>query len=147
MNATSAVLDKTQCTILLVEDEATVRTVTREVLESGGYQVIEANGPEQATEIFGQFEGRIQVLLTDVVMPSINGMELARRLTKKNPALITIFMSGYADNIALLHTSRDFPSWYIQKPFTVGLLLARVAEALSLPIAATTLTPRHGLRF
>jgi two-component system cell cycle sensor histidine kinase/response regulator CckA len=119
-------------TILLVEDEDSVREITRCVLESAGYLVLEASGPEDAIAIFQRFEGSISLLLTDVVMPVMSGAELAAQLKHARPGLIAMFMSGYATN-AGLQCGFDSADWYLQKPFTTATLLSRVAEALSLP--------------
>ncbi len=120
-------------TILLVEDEDSVRQITRYVLESAGYLVLEACSPEQAVVLFREFEGTVHLLLTDVVMPNISGVELAARLKELRPNLTTMFMSGYARNAGLSQYSFGSPDYYIQKPFSTATLLSRVAEALSLP--------------
>jgi len=120
-------------TILLVEDEESVRQITRYVLEQAGYLVLEASSPEEALAIFRRFEGCLNLLLTDVVMPNMSGAELATQLKQSRPNLITIFMSGYAKNAAISAANFTATDWYIQKPFTTSGLLARVAEALSVP--------------
>lgn len=120
-------------TILLVEDEDSVRQITRYVLESAGYLVLEASGPEQAIAILGQFEGVIDLLLTDVVMPTMSGAELAAGLREMRPGLTVMFMSGYARYAGLAQAGFGAPDCYLQKPFSTGVLLSRVAEALSLP--------------
>ena len=119
-------------TILLVEDEDSVRQITRYVLENAGYLVLEASCPEQAMAIFRHFQGTINLLLTDVVMPTMSGAELAVRLKQMRPGITTMFMSGYAAN-AGLQSSFNSSDWYIQKPFSTSTLLSQVAEALSLP--------------
>lgn len=115
--------------ILLVEDESMVREVTREVLEHAGYRVLPSSGPEEALRMATEHEGRIGLLLTDVIMPGMNGADLAHRLQSMQPDLITVFMSGYAEN-DVLHNMKRNSVVHIQKPFTVDLLLSRVAEAL-----------------
>jgi two-component system cell cycle sensor histidine kinase/response regulator CckA len=120
-------------TILLVEDEESVRQITRYVLEGVGYLVLEAFGPEQAIAILSQYEGSIDLLLTDVVMPTMSGAELAARLKAMRPSLIVMFMSGYARNAGLSQGGFGSPDCYLQKPFSTRMLLSRVAEALSLP--------------
>ncbi len=85
-------------TILLVEDEPAVRQVTREALEMGGYRVLEADGPIAAEHIAADRETEIDVLLTDVVMPGMNGPELARQVRQLRPELVTLFMTGYAES-------------------------------------------------
>jgi two-component system, cell cycle sensor histidine kinase and response regulator CckA len=117
-------------TILLVEDETDVREVTRAVLEQAGYRVLESNGPEDALRLGSDHCGRIDLLLSDVVMPGMNGRELALRLHSLRPGLITIFMSGYADHDALRTVVHGAGATFIPKPFTIDVLLAGVAEAL-----------------
>src|SRR5664279_3658161 len=85
-------------TILLVEDDAAVRQVTRAVLEIGGYRVLEADGPAAAERVASDGEIAIDLLLTDVVMPGMNGADLARRLRELRPELAALFMTGYEEN-------------------------------------------------
>jgi two-component system, cell cycle sensor histidine kinase and response regulator CckA len=133
MSATTSPVQPPTRTILLVEDEDSVRQVTRCVLESAGYLVLEAASAEQAMAVFYSFEGSINLLLTDVVMPSMSGAELAMRLKATHPGFITILMSGYAGT-AGLGPGLGPPDYFIQKPFSINFLLARVAEALSPPL-------------
>jgi DNA-binding NtrC family response regulator len=118
-------------TILLVEDEPGVREVTREALELGGYRVLTADGPASAKEIARDAETAIDLMLTDVVMPGMNGPELARQARELRPELVTLFMTGYADSEALKKAKLSAPCEHIQKPYTVSGLLARVADALA----------------
>ncbi len=117
-------------TILLVEDETNVREVTRAVLEHAGYHVLESNGPQEAIRLGSEYRGRIGLLLSDVVMPGMNGLELALRLQNLQPGLITVFMSGYADRDVLHKVMSNTKTTYIQKPFTIDVLLSGVAAAL-----------------
>lgn len=118
-------------TILLVEDEATVREVTREALEMSGYRVLEAGGPEAATRVVSDPSVEINLLLTDVVMPGMSGPEFARQVSATRPGIVTIFMSGYAESETLRAAVHGVSWKHIQKPFTVDGLLAKVAEALA----------------
>jgi two-component system, cell cycle sensor histidine kinase and response regulator CckA len=118
-------------TILLVEDEAAVREVTREALELGGYSVLEASGPEDAVRIARELPDQIDLLLTDVVMPSMSGPDLAREIGKVRPGVVTVYMSGYAESEVLRSAARGALLDHIQKPFTVSGLLARVCQALA----------------
>ncbi len=122
--------EQTEATILLVEDEPVVRDVTRAVLEHAGYRVLECKGPEEALRAGREHLGRVDLLLTDVVMPGMNGAELAQRLQNLQPGLTAIFMSGYADRDVLHNVLHDDRTNYIQKPFTINVLLSRVAAAL-----------------
>ncbi len=120
--------------ILLVEDEMVVREVTRQVLQHAGYLVLESSGPREALRLVSQHQGRIDLLLTDVVMPEMNGADLACRLHDIQPGLRTVFMSGYAESDIAQSISR-MSALHLQKPFTVDGLLSRIGEALhaSLP--------------
>jgi two-component system cell cycle sensor histidine kinase/response regulator CckA len=117
-------------TILLVEDEAAVREVTREALEMGGYRVLEASGPEEAARIAGDPSVEIALLLTDVVMPGMSGPDLARQVREMRPGLVAIFMTGYSENEILRAAAHGRLENHIQKPFTIDALLSRVADAL-----------------
>ena len=135
MNASSGQTEGTESTILLVEDEPVVRDVTRAVLEHAGYRVLECNGPEEALRVGSEHRGHIGLLLSDVVMPGMNGPELALQLRTLQPGLITVFMSGYAESSVLrkvMHNkmAQGGMTNYIQKPFTINVLLSRVAAAL-----------------
>ena len=115
--------------ILLVEDEAVVREVTRDVLKHAGYRVLESGSPREALDVVSRYPGHIDLLLTDVVMPEMNGADLAHRLQLIQPGLITVFMSGYAEGDIAQRISRRSVI-HIQKPFTVDGLLSRITEAL-----------------
>jgi two-component system, cell cycle sensor histidine kinase and response regulator CckA len=116
--------------VLLVEDENVVREITGQVLTHAGYDVLESNGPREALRVASGHPGKIDLLLTDVVMPEMNGVELADRLQNLQPDLITILMSGYAE-CDVLRKITSGSAMHIQKPFTIDTLLARVAEALN----------------
>ena len=117
-------------TILVVEDETFVRQVASEILESAGYFVLQASNATDAMAAFQQLEGRIDVLLTDVVMPGKNGGELARELRATCPAVRTIFMSGYTDNAVLRQGLQEQNSFYLAKPFSMDRLTTKVREVL-----------------
>jgi DNA-binding NtrC family response regulator len=116
--------------ILLVEDESMVREITGEVLSHAGYRVLETSNAKEALQVASRHEGRIDLLLTDIVMPEMNGADLAHRMLNQQPDLVTVFMSGYAEHDVLRHASFS-SAIHIQKPFTVDALLSRVAEALN----------------
>jgi len=115
--------------ILLVEDELVVREVTREVLQHAGYRVLECSSAQEALHLAMNPAAEIDLLLTDVVMPEMNGADLAACLLRMRPELVAVFMSGYAESEVAKKMNRS-SAMHIQKPFTVNLLLARVAEAL-----------------
>jgi len=117
-------------TVLLVEDDEAVRTLTRRVLELQGYAVLTAQNGQVAQELSRSHPGRINLLLTDVVMPGISGPKLAEQLMAERPDLRCIFMSGYA--ASKLEGKHLVPagSAFLQKPFSAALLFRRVREAL-----------------
>ena len=115
--------------ILLVEDESMVREITGQVLSHAGYRVLESDGARDALRKASEHAGRIDLLLTDVVMPEMNGADLAHRMLSRQPDLITIFMSGYAE-CDVLRKMNMTSARHLQKPFTVDTLLSHVAQAL-----------------
>jgi two-component system, cell cycle sensor histidine kinase and response regulator CckA len=117
-------------TILLVEDEAFVRDVMDEALQSVGYRVLKTQNAEEALQLYQSWHGELNLLLTDVVMPGQNGRELARQLRMQCPSLRTIFMSGYGESMALLGAERDANVFYLSKPFSLPGLLKKVKEVL-----------------
>ena len=120
-------------TILLVEDEPMVRGLVRTMLRSRGYTVLEASSGEEAMERYAGRLDDIQLLLTDVVMPGINGRVLAETLTTRRPSLKVLFMSGYTEDAVLGAQRRDVQ--FLQKPFAPDALRAKVREVLDTPPA------------
>jgi PAS domain S-box-containing protein len=118
-----------RATILLVEDEGAVREVTRRILEHHGYRVLAARHADEALTV-ARYAGRIDLLLTDVVMPGMGGRELAERLHAGQPGLPVLFMSGYTDD-EVLRRGHELPGpGLLAKPFTIDTLVARVREAI-----------------
>jgi PAS domain S-box-containing protein len=118
-------------TILVAEDESAVRELAGEVLRKFGYTVLEAVDGEDALRIAADHGGVIDLLLTDVVMPGVNGQELAKRLTAQRPGLRVLYMSGYTDNVIAHNGILDPGTCFLQKPFTPLLLAEKVREVLS----------------
>ena len=118
-------------TILLVEDNDQVRTLTKAVLERKGYSVLVAENGTEALKIIDNTEDSIQLLLTDVVMPKMNGHELFSALLKKYPKLKVLYMSGYTNNMVNSNQILDEGVQFIQKPFNVQALALKVREALN----------------
>jgi two-component system, cell cycle sensor histidine kinase and response regulator CckA len=117
-------------TILLVEDEGALREVASEYLRSKGYEVVEAGDGESALEFCKSHKGRIDLLITDIVMPGCSGPSVAKAVLEVQPGLRTIFMSGYADRILhpdLLGSNATF----FQKPFSLDALALKVHSMLS----------------
>jgi len=117
-------------TILLVEDEAAVRLLLRDILESNGYIVLEASRAAEALEASERHGGPIQLLLTDVVMPDISGRKLADRLKTLRPEAKVLYMSGYTDTAIVQHGLLEPGVAFLQKPFTPEALSRRVREVL-----------------
>jgi len=117
-------------TVLLVEDEDAVRESEREYLEQHGYTVLAAaNGPA-ALELAASCGREIQLLVSDVVMPKMSGSELGEQLVARRPGLKVLYVSGYAENTVLQHGLADLGSRFLQKPFTLKALAAKIREVL-----------------
>ena len=117
-------------TILLVEDDAMVRELARTILSEHGYTVLEAEHAEEALLLARRFSGSVHLLLSDVVMPGLNGRELYERLRVDRSDLRALFMSGYTENVVAHHGVLDEGTNFMQKPFTLAGLLSRVRELL-----------------
>jgi CheY-like chemotaxis protein len=117
-------------TILLVEDEPALRGLTRRILESGGYTVIEASHGLEALERLEAHTGPLDLVLTDVVMPGMNGRELAGRVLERRPDVRVLYASGYTDDAILRHGVLDAASRFISKPYTPSELKRKVREVL-----------------
>jgi two-component system, cell cycle sensor histidine kinase and response regulator CckA len=117
-------------TILLVEDEEIVRKLNRQMLEECGYTVFEAANGLEALAIIDQMENKIDLLLTDVVMPKMGGRELAEKLDQTHRRIKTLFMSGYTDDAVMRHGISEVTANFIQKPFTFDTLALKVREVL-----------------
>jgi two-component system, cell cycle sensor histidine kinase and response regulator CckA len=117
-------------TILLAEDEKEVREVAREFLDLAGYTVIEARDGAQALELAAQHAGKIDLLVTDMVMPGIGGRELATRLVALRPELKVIYMSGYTEYANFKNADFELHNVMLQKPFTRAALATAVQKIL-----------------
>jgi PAS domain S-box-containing protein len=117
-------------TILLVEDEANLRYLARQFLEKQGYRVIEAADGAVAMQIAVAHEGVIHLLLTDVIMPGMNGRELAQRISEIRPNVQVLYMSGYTENVVGHNGTLDAGVRLLQKPFSLRNLKSTVREVL-----------------
>jgi nitrogen-specific signal transduction histidine kinase/CheY-like chemotaxis protein len=117
-------------TILLVEDEAAVRGLTSRILEKQGYRVIAAQHGREAMDIASREEGPIDLVLTDVVMPGMNGRGLVERLTGIRPGIKSLYMSGYTDDDIIRRGFIEASKSFLQKPFTSDGLLQTVRKVL-----------------
>ncbi len=122
-------------TVLLAEDEEQVRKITTLLLETLGYRVLEAESGQEAVRLFEASREKIDLLMTDVVMPDLSGREVAEALRARNPGLKVLFQSGYVDDTVvrwgILHAEVDF----LKKPFTLDVLARKVREMLDGPAA------------
>jgi PAS domain S-box-containing protein len=117
-------------TVLLVEDEPGVRSLARLALESAGYTVLTAASAEEAVRLATSHRGRIHLILTDVIMPFMNGRELAEWLLARHPDARVLFMSGYPDEVLTPHGLALVDTAFLHKPFTPTILVERVREVL-----------------
>lgn len=117
-------------TILLVEDDAAVRTVAQRALSRYGYRVLTAAGGDEALRMAEEHGDRIRLLLTDIMMPGMNGVEVAAGVTRILPDVRVFFMSGYADQDLVRQGLLKPGTHFLQKPFTPRELATRVGEIL-----------------
>jgi signal transduction histidine kinase/ActR/RegA family two-component response regulator len=123
-------------TILLVEDEEQVRAVALRLLREAGYNVLEAPAPLEAVRIAETYGPDIHLLLTDVVMPKMNGRQVAGHVMARRPEIRVLFMSGYTDDVVLHHGVLESGVAFIQKPLTPDALLRKVRQVLDGPAEA-----------
>ena len=116
--------------VLIVEDEQSIRTLTRTILERAGYRVLDAPTATDAEALFDREPGGIDLLVTDVALPDGNGPALFRRLFEKRPWLRVLYMSGYADESVVDRDALDLDGGFLQKPFLADGLVRKVREAL-----------------
>jgi PAS domain S-box-containing protein len=117
-------------TILLVEDERSILRMTTMMLEGLGYTIVAADTPGEAVRLAGEYTGPIHMLMTDVVMPKMNGWDLAEKISAVYPNINRLFMSGYTANVIAHHGVLKKGVNFIQKPFSQKDLAAKVREAL-----------------
>jgi ligand-binding sensor domain-containing protein/signal transduction histidine kinase/FixJ family two-component response regulator len=117
-------------TILLVEDEPTVRAVARHVLLACGYRVLEAEDGLEALQVARAYSGRIHLLASDVVMPNLGGRQLAEELQRQRTDVRILFLSGYTDDAVLRHGVLEAGVPFLQKPYTPSALVSKVREVL-----------------
>jgi CheY-like chemotaxis protein len=119
-------------TVLLVEDEPMILDLCKEMLDSLGYQVLAANSPTEALKLAKEYRGAIDLLITDVVMPKMNGRELAVQLETSFPGLRTLYISGYTANVIAHHGVLSEGVVLLSKPFSKNELAIKVRETISL---------------
>ncbi|HTR64959.1 MAG TPA: ATP-binding protein [Terriglobales bacterium] len=132
--APQAQYHRAQETILLVEDEVTLRGLVRQYLESQGYTVLEAPDGASAIALSATHPGPIHLLLTDVIMPGMNGRELSQRISSVRPETKVLFVSGYTENVIGENGMLEPGVSFLQKPFSLTALRTRVRELLDQPV-------------
>jgi CheY-like chemotaxis protein len=116
-------------TILLVDDDESIRRLVRRILMEHGFSVIEASDGAEALEVASAHAERLDLVLTDVIMPKVNGLVLAQRLLQERPGIRVLYMSGFVEKSILLATHPE--STLLQKPFTQDALIAAVRQVLA----------------
>ncbi len=124
-------------TILVVEDEEAVRRLSAKVLERAGYRVLSAADGAEAIRCIDAFDGRIDLLVTDVVMPGMSGAQLAETFRRRDAQIRVLFVSGYTPDAVLRHGVREGELAFLQKPFSPAGLASRVREVLDAPPSAS----------
>ncbi|HEX3274685.1 MAG TPA: PAS domain S-box protein [Gemmatimonadales bacterium] len=117
-------------TVLVVEDEPSVRQMTSRTLAELGYRVVEARDGAEALELLGRTDAKVGLMVADVVMPGIDGAELARQVASARPGMAVLFMSGYTDDEVIRRGLLDAGQPFLQKPFTPEALARQVARML-----------------
>jgi CheY-like chemotaxis protein len=117
-------------TILLAEDEPSILKLTTKMLEKLGYTVLAASTPGEAIRLAREHTGNVHLLITDVVMPEMNGRDLAKNVLSIYPDIRRLFMSGYTADVIAHHGVLDEGVYFIQKPFAMKELAAKVRETL-----------------
>ncbi len=117
-------------TILLVEDDVSVRQIAKEILNENGYKILEADSTENAIDICNNYYGKIDLLLTDVIMPHMSGAELSRTILAMRPQILVLYMSGYTDDAISHHGILDKDVTLLDKPFTAHTLTQKVREVI-----------------
>ena len=117
-------------TILLAEDDRDVRRIAKKILERQGYKVLESSNGQAAIALADRFDGPIDLLMTDIVMPGMNGRQLAEILTARHPGLKTLFVSGYTDDQIVRHSVMSASTHFLNKPFSTSDLTSKVRDIL-----------------
>ena len=117
--------------VLLVEDDRAVLTIAARILRRGGYDVIETTNGRQAIEVFSSLEGRVDLILTDLVLPELGGRALINVLAELGPVPPVVYMSGYSLEAMGSQSILEAGEQFLEKPFTAEVLLTRVGEGIA----------------
>jgi CheY-like chemotaxis protein len=117
-------------TLLLVEDDSAILNLAKGILEHQGYTVLAAQTPGSALTLLEQHDAPVHLLITDVVMPEMNGKDLQKKITALAPGIKTLFMSGYTADVIVHHGILDTEIHFLQKPFSIRTLMRKVREVL-----------------
>ncbi len=117
-------------TVLIVEDNTPVREISREILKRHGYTVLVAENGKEAMSVLDEYKGRVDMILTDVVMPEMDGEKMSTEITGRNPDIKILYMSGYTDDVIAPRGVLDKGVNFIQKPFTLQDLAIKVRKVL-----------------
>jgi two-component system, cell cycle sensor histidine kinase and response regulator CckA len=131
-------------TILLVEDQPALRELMQTILERQGYRVLHAESPRQAQETAKSSGGAIHLLVTDIIMPGMNGRLLAEKLRSTRPQMKVLFISGYAGDMVLQHGQLEGGMGFLPKPFSPETLGHKVREVLDRPAEPCSKMKRRG---
>jgi two-component system, cell cycle sensor histidine kinase and response regulator CckA len=131
-------------TVLVVEDDASIRALVQRVLAEGGYTVLAAASPGEAVALAGEGTPSIDLLLTDVMLPEMSGPELAKILSAGRPSLLVVYMSGYTDTTVIRGGQLDPGATFIPKPFGPELLLRKIREVLDTAATCAAEQPMRG---
>jgi two-component system cell cycle sensor histidine kinase/response regulator CckA len=116
--------------VLLVEEQARLRRVVSVMLKSSGYKVLAVESPEKGLQAVREHTGPIELLITDVILPGMNGRALAEEILKMRPETKVLFVSGYTENALILDGQLDLAINFLAKPFTVEALGRKMREIL-----------------
>jgi two-component system cell cycle sensor histidine kinase/response regulator CckA len=125
-----AVFPRGNETIMVVEDDNTVREMIMDILSQSGYRVYSASSGKETLKIWEKYGDSVQLLITDVVMPGMSGLELAKKLWESHPGVKVLYMSGYTMSIASRNSKLDPGSFFIQKPFNATELTIKIRKIL-----------------
>ena len=130
-----AAAERSAMTLLLVDDDEISRRFTAMILSKMGYTVLVAAGADEALRLGDEHAGRIDLLISDVVMPRLDGFELADQLAPRHPGLRMIFMSGYPEDLLRRKMSTLPDAEFIEKPFITAMFLERIRRAIEDAVA------------